>query len=69
MALRVVDGAGMGVRASVRVYIGGSCPTLEVGKTTLGSGTRRGELGGLVGDDVRVSVGSVLTGCGCSLAS
>ena len=47
----------MRVNACVRVYIGRSGPPLEVGATTLGSGTPCGE------DDVGVAVRSVLTVC------
>ena len=47
-ALGVSEEAGIMVRSRVQVAVGRSFPALEVGVTTLGSGTRRGELGGLV---------------------
>ena len=53
----------MRVCALVKVGIGCFIPPLEVGVTTLGSGTCRGE------DDVRITVGSVLVGFGYSLDS
>ena len=57
MALGFVDGEGMRVRACVRVDIGWSSPHLEVGVTSLGSGTHRGA------DNVVFAVGNVLAGC------
>ena len=63
------DGAGIGVCARVRVDMGRYCPPLEIGATNLVIGTPRGALGGLVGDNIGVAVGSVLAGCGSYLAS
>ena len=51
------------VRDRVRVYIVSSFPPLEVVSPTLESGTRLGAY------NVGVSIGSVLAGCGLSLAS
>ena len=62
-ALGVIYGAGMRVRDRMRVAIGMSLPTLEVGATKLGSVTCRGA------DNIDVTVGHILVGCGCSLDS
>ena len=65
----VADEAGIGVRVRVRVDMCSYCPPLEVGTDTLVSGTSRGELSGLGGDNVGVTVGRVFAGCGHLLAS
>ena len=68
-AMGFADGVVIGLRVRIRLAMSRSCPPLEVGTTTLGSGTRHGSLGVLVGNNSGIALGIVFAGCGRSLDS